>query len=148
MPKDIEEYQTIMMITGGVMGLKMYNRCEEIIDNNPDYFPWEHRYKSIPEGVHKAYLDEKYPERDLPLFGSIENNSTKFDGIIPSIMNNGNNVNFTINGSIIDMFQELINENCRRRKEDMELDIVDKALWDKHYSKYKLEYRKKDRRLY
>jgi len=145
-PSDIQEYFQIMAITGGMMGLEMYRRCQEIIDNNPKWFTWEHKYKSIPNEVHEAYKDEIDPDRHLPLFERFKPNGSEegFNGILHSIMNSSNIVNINLSKekfSLVDAMKEMFEQQENERKRILEKEKKDKALWDKHYKKYKLEWR-------
>jgi len=147
MPKDVQEYLVIMSATGGMMGLEMYKRCQVIIDNNPKWFVWEHKYKSIPKEVHNAYMDEKYPNRNKPLVFS--EGSDK--GFLARI-NESRNVPFNLskealdNFSIGDAMKDLFEMQEKQDKEMFAKEKQDKELWDKHYKKYKLEFRSDCRR--
>ena len=145
MPDEIIEYYQIMGITGGLMGLKMYERCEQIIENNPLYFPWETKYKSLPKEVHEAYLNEKNPDRNL----TIEEYNAKHGesiGLIPSIMKmktsvinyNPSSGDFSLSESI----KMLIDTQSLERKSREQREKREKELWDKHYKKHGLEYKK------
>jgi hypothetical protein len=152
-PSDIQEYFQIMAITGGMMGLDMYRRCQEIIDNNPKWFTWEHKYKSIPNEVHEAYKDEIDPDRHLPLFERFKPNGSEegFNGLLPSIMNNPNIVHLDFSKealekfSLVDAMKEMFEQQEDERKRRLEKEKKDKELWDKHYKKYKLEWRSESR---
>lgn len=41
-------------------------KVQATIDKYPEYFPWEHKWTSIPKEVHEAYNREAYPERYEP----------------------------------------------------------------------------------
>lgn len=138
-PSDIQEYFQIMAITGGMMGLEMYQRCKAIIENNPTWFPWEHKYKSIPQEVHDAYLDEKNSDRHEPLSFTAMGSS---NGIIPDIMSKGTVFNYPPKESLSELWQQILEADAKYKKDVLERDKKEKALWDKHYKKYKLEWRK------
>jgi len=144
MPKDVQEYLAIISATGGMMGLKMYNRCQEIIDNNPKWFAWEHKYKSIPKEVHDAYMDEKYPDRNKPLVFTEGSNK----GILV-LINESRNAHLNLSKetfSIVDAMKDLFEMQEKQDKEMFAKEKQDKELWDKHYKKYKLEFRSDCRR--
>jgi hypothetical protein len=139
LPEDVKEYFTIMSVTGGTMGIDLYRRCEKIIEDNPEFFPWEHKYKSIPESVHKAYLDEKYPERGSPL---VEEKSEAFIGLIPTLKEFGNVTKFNTTDTPLDeLLGEVFSLQDRSVEEKKERERANKSLWDKHYAKYGLPYR-------
>jgi hypothetical protein len=140
MPDEVVEYYRIMAITGGLMGLQMYNRCKEIVENNPKYFVWEHTYKSIPDEVHEAYLDEKNPDRHKPLeFKKIgSGNGILADIEAMEIPEFKIDPNFNLANALMDM----IKHQDALHKKQWEQENADKKLWDKYYKKYKLEYRK------
>jgi hypothetical protein len=119
------------------MGLEMYEKCQKIINENPKYFPWEHKYNSIPKEVHEAYLDEKYPNRHEPFIGG----GSVGRGILELI--NEQPVSFadTEEKSLVEIFESVINFQETARKQREKQYQKDKALWDKHYKKYGLKYR-------
>jgi len=137
-PSDVQEYLQIMSITGGMMGLEMYRRCKSIVENNPTWFPWEHKYKSLPQEVHDAYLDEKNPDRHLPFaFETMRGNN----GVIPDIRNKEAFFDCQPKESFLEMWHDFVKTLEKERKEREEIENSDKALWDKHYKKYELEWR-------
>lgn len=40
-------------------GSDMYKRIQETVKKYPEYFPWETKYNSIDDSVHRAYENEK-----------------------------------------------------------------------------------------
>jgi hypothetical protein len=138
---EIWEYNVIMSITGGVMGSEMYNRVEEIITNNPMWFPWEHKYRSIPSHVHQAYKKESGQSWHLdPNADPIKPSK----GLIPTLMEMKSNVieykidkDKTLQESLSEVFKSLEDQRKEQEKRTKE----QKAIWDKHYKKYKLQYR-------
>lgn len=110
LPEEVKEYIAITIATNGMMGSKLYNRCMEIIENNPVYFPWETLYNSIPQKVHDAYRLEITPD----LYEPIRPNK----GILHAIRK----------GQSFHDIPRITNQE----KE---------TIWNKHYSKYNLNFK-------
>lgn len=111
------------------VGRETMERVRTIIDKYPEWFPWEHKYKSIPQEVHDAYYEEKYPKRDLELPSK---------GIYEQMKQTP--VSFTID-SLCELFDKLYDDNDEKALLRQYKRQKDKELWDKHYSKYNLEYK-------
>lgn len=139
-PKEILEYWRIMAITGGMMGRDMYRRCQEIIDNNPLWFVWEHKYKSVPQEVHNAYKKETRSGEWFSIDTDIKKES--FIGLIPTLKNRGTVYNYPSEKSLEELLTEFGETYSKEQKRKFEQGKKDKALWDKYYKKYNLEYRK------
>lgn len=121
---------------GQPVGSDTMDKIDGIIDKYPTYFKWEHLYKSIPQEVHDAYSKEAYPDRWKPIVW----NDNKGKGLM--------NLNepVTIKPITIESFDKFFKDIEDMRIKDIEDErlkhIKFKAIWDKHYSKYKLKYRK------
>ncbi len=133
---------------GMPVGTEMYKRCQEIIDKYPEHFPWEHKYKSIPEEVHVAYRKEMGFTFDFsslietPMFD--ENGSViKGDGLMKSIVDSGMSKEeydekvANPEKTIRDFFDMLSNQSNKERDEALRHAKV----WNKHYKKYNLKFR-------
>lgn len=118
------------------VGAETYKKMYDIINRNPKYFEWEHRYKNIPKEVHEAYLDELFPDRHKPIrFESDE----VFDGYIPQIMKQSQptDVKPITQQDINDLFNSLNSQSLIEKKERLRR----MEIWDKHYKKYNLKFR-------
>ena len=113
----------------------MYDKIDKIIKENPKYFPWEHKYASIPKEIHNAYSKEKHSNK----FKSI--NIPSGEGLIAEI-NKSKIYNYPKNKSFKELFKELNQYEAEQRQKEKDKYKKDKNLWDKHYKKYNLEYRK------
>lgn len=123
-PQEVKEYMAIVAGTGGLMGLKLYRKCKTIEEKYPEWFPWEHKYNSIPQEVHDAYRNEQYSSTPKP--NEISKEAVSFSFNDKSLLD------------ALNKWQEsLINEQ-RIKAEQLK---KDKELWDKHYKKYGLEFR-------
>ncbi len=116
------------------VGLEVYNRIQEIIDKYPEYFEWEHKYKAIPDEVHEAFNNECYPpEKPVKSNGK---------GIMAYI-EESEVVTFSVNKKdiiqLLKGWQESV--ELEREKKDAETRRI-KKIWNKHYGKFKLKYRK------
>lgn len=128
-PDDVKEVWFIQTYIKRI-GCELYTKCQATIVKYPEYFPWETTYKSIPQEVHEAYLDELYPKRHEPL-----NCSGK--GLFAQIQDL--NLTEVTVGNIFEKWDDYYNNQkekqilIEKRKED---------IWNKYYGKYKLKYRK------
>lgn len=140
-PDEVIEVCLIYAASGGIVGSKTFERVQEIIDKHPKWFPWEHKYKSIPEEVHKAYRKEQlgFDISDLGAWKDKEPSR----GLLQMIEESARLVEFTIEDKPV---QTLLDETWEEVKKvslmKIENDKKEKALWDKHYKKYNLAWRK------
>jgi len=130
-PKDV--LWVCMMQQAWFVGSETYDKIHEIIEKYPNYFPWEHTYKKVPSEVHQAYRKEKecmYNE----MYPPVKYNNG--DGIIAQLDKkvNFNDIPLLSFSQFIELQQSAINKEAEYEKRL-------KKLWDRHYSKYKLEYR-------
>ena len=121
---------------GQPIGMELYNECQKVIDKYPQYFEWEHKYKKIPKEVHEAYLDELYPDRHKPIDWEYKGDKSK--GILATIREQQPYTGKVTKQDMIDFFEYPQKQREKERQETQR----QKAIWDKHYKKYKLEYRK------
>ena len=124
---------------GGV-GLETWNYCNEIIKKYPDWFPWEHKYDQIPQPVHDAYNAEAHPPISFDLKPGYRED---FVGMLPMILagvdHSGKLAEPTL--TMKEMFKSIF-ENQRKEEDRKRAEYLErKKIWDKHYSKYGLEYR-------
>lgn len=110
------------------VGSNTYEEMERIIEKYPKYFPWEHKYKSIPKEIHEAYRREKNPDRDKPIVCSGE-------GLLAQIKTSKVMKPSELN---IEKFFKDLEDDYKKEQEKKD---KNKVLWDKYYSKYDLEYR-------
>ena len=120
------------------VGQKTMLKIDKIINENPEYFEWEHKYKSIPKEVHEAFQNECYPKTNPPsVFYTGEEYKKNLEDFIAQKEPEQpltNEIIMKIIGNIHDI------EMKRLEEEKIERNRV-KVIWNKHYSKYKLEYR-------
>jgi len=127
-PSDVAWAMAIRHI--GYCGSDTYRKIQDIIDRNPLWFPWEHRYKHVPQEVHKAYYDEKHPPSDKPIKSLWEQMNKK-----PRKRKK------LTEKSLIEMFDEIFTLSEKARKKRIRERNKAKKLWDKYYKQYNLEYR-------
>lgn len=126
------------------IGLDTLNRMKEIIRANPEYFPWETKYDSIPQEVHDAYRKEKNAEFDK-IWKEFASHNEKYIGIIPSMLKAGEHIPEIMQvpeKSISEIMSDLFKMEDYKRQQKRKQHEEDKALWDKYYKAYQLEYRK------
>lgn len=128
-----DEVMWVLMVSSGFVGRSTYDKCQEIISRYPEYFPWEHKYKSIPKEVHEAYLDEVNPLRHEPIV-ILEGGLHLRDQIRKEYIS----INKTVTQKD---FEDMFNEMAKMEQERIEKRKKEKALWDKHYKIYGLEYK-------
>lgn len=112
----------------------------KIIKEYPEYFPWEHKYNSIPNEVHEAFMRECYPEKYKPI------TFDEFDGINNGLMAQLPKVEYAYNALTSKDIKEFFDNMEKQNKEKIEAQKNEtqrvKEIWDKYYSNYKLEFRK------
>lgn len=131
-PSEVQ-WACIILNTSHGVGLETYERLEQIVAKYPEYFPWEDKYNSIPKEVHQAYIKEKYPDMDKPI---VCTNSG--EGIMSAI----NKDVFVYKQKTAEEIMQWFKDLAAMVKEDNDKEEKEKQLWDKHYSKYGLKYRK------
>lgn len=141
MPKEVywAKFIGITFIGGECVqqvGIDQHNKIREIQKKYPEWFPWETKYDSIPQEVHEAYKREAYPY----LYEAIDVGAFDKKNDWPTEAYVCDPDSFTFESmmkSISDMHKRQ-NEEDRKRKQQK---AKDRKLWNKHYSKYGLEYR-------
>ena len=124
------------------VGRESFEKATDIINKYPEYFPWEHKYKTIPQEVHDAFKAECYPEREKPieevsdelvdgvgLRDQLKNRESA--GIVPT--------NFT-QKDLEDFFDEMQEAQQKRMEEEKVEENRVRKIWDKHYKKYGLKF--------
>lgn len=127
---------------GHAVGIDTWNEINAVIKAYPEYFPWETKYNSIPQSVHDAYNKEKYAWMDK-LYQ--KPHPEGYIGLIPTIMQMDEVLKEAPpepQMTIHEIFIMLSKQEDDKRKRQQEQDENNKALWDKHYKTYGLEYRK------
>lgn len=127
MPEEVK-WAIGTMICMPMMGANLYNKIKDIIERYPQYFPWEHKYSSIPEDVHKAYREELevtlslYLDREKPIYSPPKDNGDFYEYM----------------QACIDFIHQC---GIRNIDERIAANKIEKEIWDKHYSKFGLEFR-------
>jgi len=127
-PKEVVEAMGIRM--SRFVGKALMDRYQDIVARYPKWFPWETKYRSVPQEVHDAYWKEKYPPLDFSKPGK---------GLWEQINKKPKKTKKT--QSLTEMLEELSKIEEKRRKKEIARKKKDKKLWDKYYKPYKLEYR-------
>lgn len=129
-----------------IIGTETFKEAQRIIDKYPQHFPWEHKYKSIPQEVHDAYNKEigndfasLFKIIQAPLFDG----STRGKGIFQSMVDSGvQKAEPFTNESFIKAFQDMNDMFTEKERKEQEEEKRKEKIWNKHYGKYKLKYRK------
>lgn len=115
-----------------LVGVSTLEKIREIQKKYPEWFPWETLYDSIPQEVHDAYRNEAYPDWDKPIEFSGK-------GVLDSLKEKAPVYTGEVDPNWLDNLLTGINkQNDAAFEEDLRLSRI----WNKHYSKYKLKYRK------
>jgi hypothetical protein len=127
-PQEVLEHFSVSAVPIRI-GAKLYQRLLMIEEKYPQWFPWETKYKSIPQQVHIAYQKEAGLYRDPNQ--KIECKSNGLTEIVKNI---------TLKALTLEdlNFHKRIED---KRKEEDRLNKESKKIWDKHYSKFELEFR-------
>ncbi len=122
------------------VGTTVYEKIKEIISKYPEHFPWETKYNNIPEDVHSAYKLEAHGKLidylKMPLF----NETQSGEGVESQInkIQNPTCYKEATKQDFIDFMDLLTKKEEDERNEDIRI----RKIWNKHYKKYNLEYRK------
>lgn len=127
------------------VGMEYIEERKRLVKKYPEWFPWDVKYNSIPEHVHAAYRAEAFPPMDFSMWNKNLDDDVSAKGLIPTILEyNPQPVSMDSSKSWIKQLENLFVEENRRQKElynQTEKKFYDdKALWDKHYAPYGLEY--------
>lgn len=126
---------------GTAVGEELFNWAKGVMKKYPEHFPWEAKYDSIPEEVHVAYRNEAFPPIDWEAF------SANSGGGIMAVIDESNKeaearYEENKNKSLAQMFDEIFEMSEHQRLKEEQAYKVSKAIWDRHYKKYGLPYRK------
>ena len=111
---------------GQPVGMSTWDYCDAIIKKYPEWFPWEHKYDKIPKRVHEAYCKELMEPQP------VEQES----GLPVTVQQiKESPVSFT------EMISCLFKSEQKRRESQQRERKRRKSIWDRHYKKYKLEFR-------
>jgi len=134
-PFEVIEAQCYLWAKNPVGG-DTYNRIVKTVEKYPEYFPWETKYNSIDESVHKAYENEK----EL-LYKS-------FFPTTPMDIQPGEGIyawSKRISAEVISYnkpvdWDELFKNIKNRQERHEDFSKAKKKLWIKHYKKFNLKY--------
>lgn len=135
LPTEVIEAQCLLWLKNPV-GSDTYNRVVETVKKYPEHFPWETKYNSIDDSVHRAYEDEK----EL-LFNS-------FFPPTPMDIQPGEGMYAYMqrqNAEVISCnkpvdWDELSRNMQNKQKRDEDFSKAKQKLWIKHYKKFNLKY--------
>lgn len=123
------------------VSVKEYERILTVKRKYPEHFPWQAKYDSIPDSVHKAYNEDRWETSGLnSLNKDLQDGNKKGGGIFESMTTVGADkpegpTDFR------KYFQDYYDMVTQREQEAEDRRKKDEALWDKHYKKYGLKYR-------
>ncbi len=127
-PSEVQEVWVWKTI--GMCGSETMGRINTIIDKYPEYFPWEHTYKSIPQDVHDSYYEERFG-------GIVSNGKGLWERLNEKPKKSKKNKEISLTEAIAEMFKS---QERQKRREKREYNKK-KKLWDKYYKQFGLEYR-------
>lgn len=109
-----------------------FKRLQATINKYPEYFPWEHKYNSIPKEVHDAYSKEEV-ELYYSHYPRSAGDLKEGEGLVAYI----NRVQEENKNKPSKYLKEVIEEISAKENKYKKLK---KQLWEKYYGKYKLKY--------
>lgn len=110
------------------VGFVHYEEMQATVKKYPEWFPWETAYEKIPQPVHDAYRAES-EIRGRELWDEYQKRVHEIPQPDPGPFN------------LLNLMASLMRQSDKNRQYEYEEKARKKILWDKHYSKYKLEYR-------
>jgi len=131
----------VVLASGSPVGQDLANQLDEIITNNPNYFPWETLYKQIPVKIHKKYRSEfqklykeYYPRPRTP-------RRRKDEGLIAYINRTSKKLIWDSSPLTLDKLKEsfVLMESIEDKR--IQFNKAKRKLWDSIYKPYKLEYK-------
>lgn len=144
-----EVYWAMFLRFGPPIGVKTYDKYKEVVAKYPKWFPWETKYDSIPKHIHDAYsIEMGFKEQNYYVPGGVNASHYLDDKYIPV----GNGLEDQIMAAtyvttdeikeasleyLKDFFNDLENNQKKREAEERR----SREIWNKYYSKYRLEYR-------
>lgn len=139
-PEDVL-FALLVLSSGQPVGRDLANQLDEIITNNPNYFPWETLYKQIPARIHKKYRSEfqklhkeYYPRARVP-------KRRKDEGLIAYINRTSNKFVWDSSPLTLDKLKECFTIMESIEDTRQQFNKAKRKLWDSIYKPYKLEYR-------
>jgi len=136
---NLEIVEALFIMQRPYVGMSQLNRLNEIIAKYPEYFPWETKYRETPKEVHEAFRKEAYPsiyeERPIEFTGGIGGGI--MDQIKKSTYTHPPKEPF----NLVKAFEEAMNKQIEEERNQAKEEARVKAIWDKHYKPYNIEYR-------
>lgn len=115
--------------------IETYEKAQEIIGRYPEYFPWEHKYRSVPKEVHDAYWEE------LNML-NVEYNHHESEMGIQCLINEIRKKTDEPKKELQDMVADWFDEMNKEAAQMAALEDKIKRIWKKHYGIFGLKYRK------
>lgn len=124
----------------GVCGSSTLDEVNRIIEIYPEWFPWETKYNSIPEEVHRMYRDELDPGWDKPI--EFKKRSKVGEGLYAMVVRSNTVQRQSKISDIISAFTDLQKSCNERIIEEGKKFKREVEIWNKYYSKYELPHPK------
>lgn len=145
-PEDMpDEVWVVLNWPYELVSLETYQAHEAIKVKYPEYFPWEALYRSIPQSVHDAYRMELWPGGNQfgEFFKEVDDKAydAPFGGLIDEINKGGQQVSYRNKSFTFEDFAAVAQRHLEANEVFYKNFQVEKAMWDKHYSKFNLIYR-------
>lgn len=136
-------YVYFLQRCNATVGKTTYDQCQAIIDKYPEHFPWEHKYKKIPQHIHETHSKESveniFKFFKAPMF---DDKGEKRDGLFKSMVDYGAMKSEPVTEkSIKEAFQSFYDMQHKQEKDLVDAKKKAKVIWDKYYKKYNLPYR-------
>jgi len=136
----------VVMGAGCPVGRKLYDITNEMVDKYPDFFPQETAWRKVPCEVHEAYqkeYDALFPPEPLPLLpDGTEPMGWKEVEVAVRHQAELRAKAREIEPLTKESYQKSLDGFLARIEQDQQDEVRKRNLWDKHYKKYKVDYRK------
>ncbi len=131
-PEDVEWALTVQN-SNTPINVDTSNKLLKIIEDNPDYFKWEHKYWSIPDEVHEAFHKDVSDmwQRVLP-------QQPPFSFSLSDAVSSKQDHSSTLS---IEQLENFLKEVQLYELQKTEYERKRYKLWKKHYGPYKLRHR-------
>lgn len=127
--------------TGKTVGIGqgLLDKYNSIVDNYPEWFVWEHKYKKVPQEVHDAHFKDVYGCSREEYYKPTEIKCGA--GLWNEIQTKLKQEESNIEADLYTILKGMDEAEQKRRNEEYKEKKRLKQIWKNHYSKYGLEFR-------
>lgn len=142
-PEEVREAWVIANLARTVgIGMELMNKYDAIVDKYPKWFEWEHKMKAVPQEVHDAYNEEAFGEARRETIKLLEDFTPNTGaGIWNEIQAKIKEEETNPEQDLHTILKSMDDAAAKRRQEQQDERKRLRKIWDKHYSKYNIEFR-------